>query len=267
MENRLAELVVEIKELKEEVALGKQERQLLAQENHELKAHVLHLEKLVDNNEQYGRRNCLVLSGEDLPPDASEAGVPEDPDQTKKVVEEVIKNKLGVKLNGKILACHRLRKKDRAVVKFEDILDREKVYDARFPKEGKPRHKVVIQENLTHKRAKQVHQLSAMKRRELIGSYHTRNGNIYARAGRDQRFVPIDPDWNENEICQAVHDAPHRHESIPREQFGRSQTLRNIPSGHVASRLHDLEEFVVDRPTRRRKPGSSSQQQAPAHRD
>ena len=41
--------------------------QLLVEENKELKAHAQYLEKLVDQNEQYSRRNCLVLSGEDLP--------------------------------------------------------------------------------------------------------------------------------------------------------------------------------------------------------
>ena len=34
--------------------------------------------------------------------------------------------------------------KDRAVVKFEDINDRIKVYDARFPKDDQPRHKIII---------------------------------------------------------------------------------------------------------------------------
>ena len=246
LDSRLAEFIVELRELKDEVAAGKQERQLLVEENKELKAHVKYLEKIVDESEQYSRRSCLVLSGEDLPQaKVSETGISEEPDVTKKIVEEVIKNKLGVKLDGKILACHRLHKKDRAVVKFEDINDRNKVYDARFPKDDQPRHKIIIQENLTHKRAKQVHQLSQMRRRELIGSYHTRNGNIFARAGREQRYIQIDPDWNENDICQAVHDASPKQRNVPTDQFGRSQTLENIPHGRVASRRHDLEEFVV----------------------
>ena len=246
LDSRLAEFIVELRELKEEVVAGKQERQLLIEENKELKAHVLYLEKLIDTNEQYSRRNCLILSGEDLPqPEASESGVPEEPAQTKKIVEEVIKNKLGVKLTGKILACHRLRKKDRAVVRFEETGDRNKVYDARFPKDNQPRHKVIIQENLTQKRAKQVYQLSLLKKKELVASYHTRNGDIFARASKDLRYVQIDPDWTENEICHAVHDAPHRQGPVPSEHFGRSQTLVNLRQGHVASRRHDLEEFVV----------------------
>ena len=157
LDSRLAEFIVELRELKEEVAVGKQERQLLIEQNRELNAHVLYLEKLIDDNEQYSRKNCLILSGEDLPqPEISESGLPEEPAQTKKVVEEVIKKKLGVELSGKILACHRLRKKDRAVVRFEETEDKNKVYEARFPKDNQPRHKIIIQENLTNKRAKQV---------------------------------------------------------------------------------------------------------------
>ena len=78
-------------------------------------------------------------------------------------MEDVIKSKLGVNSSGKILACHSLRKNDRDVVKFEDMDDRNKVYEARFPKDGQPKHKIIIQENLTIKRARQVHQLSLLK--------------------------------------------------------------------------------------------------------
>ena len=102
LDSRLAEIIVQLRELKDEVRTGKEERQLLIEENKELKAHVLYLEKLVDNNEQYSRQSCLILSGEDLPETiTSESGGPEDPAQTKKVVEEVIKHKLGVQLTVK----------------------------------------------------------------------------------------------------------------------------------------------------------------------
>ena len=112
LDSRLAEFIVELRDLKDEVATGRQERQLLIEENKELKAHIMYLEKLADNNEQYSRRNCLVLSGEDLPrPSADESGEQEEPAQTRKIVEDVIKNKLGVKLSEKNLACHRLLKK------------------------------------------------------------------------------------------------------------------------------------------------------------
>ena len=108
-------------------------------------------------------------------------------------------------------------------MKFEDMTDRNKVYEARFQGD-QVRHKIIIQENLTSKRAKQVHQLSLMKRKQLIGSYHTRNGNIFARASRDQKFVLIEPDWNEGDICHAVHDAPQKHGADVGDHLGRSQS-------------------------------------------
>ena len=53
LDSRLAEFIVELRELKDEVAASKNEMQLLVEENKELKAHVQYLEKLVDHNEQY----------------------------------------------------------------------------------------------------------------------------------------------------------------------------------------------------------------------
>ena len=164
-------------------------------------------------------------------------------------------------------------------MKFEIPEDRNRVYDARFPSDSRPRHNLIIQENLSLKRAKQVKKLSDLKKGGSIGSYHTRNGNIYARASIEQRYAQIDPDWSEAEICEAVHGAPskqytqhsaHRYhrgaappdmtgatgttsnssETIPKGSFSQSQTIRNIPPGHVNNRLQDLEDFVVPRDTR-----------------
>ena len=58
------------------------------------------------------------------------------------------------------------------------------------------------------------------------------------------RHVQIDPGRTESNICHAIHDAP-KQGMVPNEHFGRSLTLENIPSGRVAGRRHDLEEFVV----------------------
>ena len=74
------------------------------------------------------------------------------------------------------------------------------------------------------------------------------------------RYVQIDPDWTESDICHAVHDAP-KQGTMPSEHFGRSQTLENIPSGRVASRLHDLEEFVVGKTRSTRNQGTSKSHQ------
>ena len=44
LDSRLAEFIVELRELREEIEVGKQERQALVEENRELKAYVLYLE-------------------------------------------------------------------------------------------------------------------------------------------------------------------------------------------------------------------------------
>ena len=47
---------MELRDINDEVVIAKQERQLLLEENKELKAH-MHLERLVDNNEQCSKSN------------------------------------------------------------------------------------------------------------------------------------------------------------------------------------------------------------------
>ena len=175
----------------------------------------------------------------------------EEPAVTREVVKRVIEEKLGVQLKGQITACHRLKNKKRAVVRFQDSDDRQKVYDARFPKPNqRQEHNIIVQENLTSKRAQQVGKLAQLKRDGQISSYHTRNGNIFARATFDQKFVHIEPDMTVDEILNITLSAPARpkpqrnHETSVK-RFMSSQTLNHLPSGHVASRTADLEEFVV----------------------
>ena len=92
----MVEFIVELRELRDEKEVGRQGRQALVQENKELKAYVLYLEKQVDSDEQYGWRDCFVLNGEDLPqPAESEPGAPEEPAKTKKLWKMSLKVNLG----------------------------------------------------------------------------------------------------------------------------------------------------------------------------
>ena len=244
----------ELDELREQVQKEKQERDFLYQDNQKLKKQLTDLAREVDANEQYGRKNTLIISGSDLPaPTLNDAGQ-EDPAVTRQVVKQVIQEKLGVQLKGQITACHRLRNKKRAVVRFQDSDDRQKVYEARFPKPNQE-HKIIVQENLTAKRAQQIGKLAQLKRDGQISAYHTRNGNIYARASAEQKFAPIQPEMSVDEILDITFSAPlnpyfqRNQETSVKRLFNRSQTLDSIPSGHVASRRAGLEEYVVG-PTR-----------------
>ena len=252
-------------DLTQEVSKLKEANVNLARENTELKTEIVQLSEIVDKNEQYSRKDMLILSGDGLPPVSPNSGEHEDPSITRDIVTKVIRDKLGVELKGGITACHRLRKNSRALVKFGDLDDRQQVYEARFTsKDSDQSARIIIHENLTAKRAAQVRILSQLKDNKQIGSYHTRNGNIFARKSVEQKFVPITPFMSMDEILEATSQAanraqrgsqwPHRvsgeHSSETQvKRFMRSQSFSSIPTGHVAERRCDLEEFVV--PSRR----------------
>ena len=80
--------------------------------------------------------------------------------------------------------------------------------------------------------------------------------SIQSTESENVRNMQIDPNWTENEVCQAVYDAPHRHETVPKAQFGRSQTLDSVRHGRVANRRHDPEESVVGKMRSARKIGT-----------
>ena len=256
-------------DLIQEVSKLKEANGNLTKENAELQMELVQLQEAVDKNEQYSRKDTLVLSGDGLPPVSPNSGEHEEPSITRDVVTKVIREKLGVELKGGITACHRLRKNSRALVKFGDLDDRQRVYEARFtPRDSDQSARIIIQENLTAKRAAQVRILSQLKDNKQIGSYHTRNGNIFARRSVEQKFVPISPFMSVNEILEATSRAakrPQRGDRWPQRAGGerssetqvkgfmRSQSFSSIPTGHVAERRYDLEDFVV--PSRRGRRG------------
>ena len=69
----------------------------------------------------------------------------------------VIKDKLKVELKGGIAACRRLRNKKRVIVKFQDLDDKEAVYQAKFEQKGEWKEKVTVHENLTEKGLRWLH--------------------------------------------------------------------------------------------------------------
>ena len=105
----------------------------------------------------------------------------------------MIKEKLKVDMKGGVVACHRLRNKNRVIVKFQDMDDRNNVYQAKFnQKEGAAG--VIIHENLTDKRARQVKVFSDMKQeRDNVVNYHTKNGIIFARNAREKGMPASSP--------------------------------------------------------------------------
>ena len=238
----------EMEKFRNEIGQLKGETEKLKKENHELRVMVKNLEASVDEAEQYSRKSCLILSGEGVP----EAKKDETTEETRSVALKVIKEKLKVDMKGGVVACHRLRNKKRVIVKFQDMDDRNNVYQAKFnQKEGAAG--VIIHENLTDKRARQVKVLADMKQeRDHVVNYHTKNGIILARDAREKRYARIHPWFTREEIIRAMADAPILTRSGDRGddtqgqgRFIQSQTLERIPAGLVLNRAESLESLTV----------------------
>ena len=169
---------------------------------------------------------------------------------------QVIKEKLKVDMKGGIAACHSLKNKKRVIIKFQDLDDREAVYQAKFGQSGEWADKVTVHENLTEKRAKMITLLEEMRKNKEILNYHTKNGNIMARDASNKRYSRIQPWYTPAEIRNTVQSAPLRSQGPQgptHKSFMNSQTLKNIPEGLVARKTTDLEEYVVRRETRQSK--------------
>ena len=217
------------------------ELEALKAENSELKKRIIDAERAVEKNEQYNRKTSLILGGDGVPlPKADH----ETSSETRAVVSEVIKKQLKVDMQGAIVACHRLKNKKRVLVKFQDMEDREAVYQARFDQPHDAKNKVVIHENLTETRSTMIRLLGQMRERNLITNYHTKNGNIYARNSRDNKYSLIEPWLTETEIQQLVQSAKPKGPPA-QDALMRSQTLDNIPQGTVAGRVANLADYVV----------------------
>ena len=232
----------EMEVLKHEVTELKGETVKLKKENVELRSLVRNLEATVDETEQYSRKSCLILSGDGVPEPTKD----ETTDETRSMALKVIKEKLKVVVKGGVVACHRLRNKKRVLVKFQDMDDRNNVYQAKFNQtEGAG---IVIHENLTEKRARQVKVLADMKREnDHVVNYHTKNGIILARDSREKRYARIQPWFTREEIIKAMDDSPalsHTGGKHPtQERFLQSQSLERIPAGHVLNKAETLENL------------------------
>ena len=120
--------------------------------------------------------------------------------ETRETALAVIKENLKFDLKGGISACHRLKNKKRVIVKFQDLDDREAVYQAKFEQTGDWNQKVTVHKNLTEKRAKMVTLLEEMRKNKEIVNYYTKNGNSMARDNIDKRYSLIQPWFTVDEV-------------------------------------------------------------------
>ena len=238
------EINVEIEKVREENRNKKEEIELLKEENEKLKKQMVEMSRTMDDIEQYGRKDSLILSGGGFP--EAQAGKFETPEETREITKKVIEEKLGVKLNGQISACHRLRNNKRVIIKFQDLDDRNAVYDSKFNQNSSDQgQRIVIHENLTAKRAKQIQVLGVMWEEGEVANYHTKNGVIMARKTRDQRYVKIQPDMTREEIIRATEQAPTKSQQQTNNPTLLKSQTANIPAGRVANQKLDLEQIAM----------------------
>ena len=238
----------EMEVFRKEMSLLQLETENLKKENAELRMTVEKLENYVEEVEQYSRKSSLILSGEGVPEQKKD----ETTEETREMALQVIKEKLKVDLKGGVVACHRLRNKKRVIIKFQDMDDRNNVYQARFNQTESAG--VIIHENLTDKRARQVKVLADMKRsNDHVVNYHTKNGIILARDSKDKRYARIHHSFTREEILKAMEEAPalsftgRRHDTNQEQgRFLISQTFERIPAGHVLNRAESLQSLTVE---------------------
>lgn len=232
----------ETENLKKETEALKGEVKALKDENEKLKNMVTKLDRGLDELDQYGRKTSLILGG--AFPEGEEW---EDPSKTRETTMKVIKEQLKVDLKGGVAACHRLRNGKRVIVKFNDLQDRDAVYQAKFEQEAQGGDKVTVHENLTEKRAKMVTFLEELRKEKILVNYHTRNGNIMARSSTTKKYARIQTWFTRDDIISATENAPEKKatQQFTNSKFMRSQSLKNLPQGHVATHKADLEQFVV----------------------
>lgn len=230
-------------EVEKETAALKNDILALKSENTKLYRKISQLEWDLDEVEQYNRKSSLILGGGGVP----EGKKDETPAETRETAVKLIQEKLNVTLKGATSACHRLRNKKRIIIKFQDLDDRDAVYQAKFSQTGEAEDKITVHENLTSKRARMVKFLGDLKENKQVWNYHTKNGIILARDSPDKRYARIHPWFTEKEILDAMKDAPPKSErtsNAGQERFLRSQTLENIPRDLVTKRTTDLEQIV-----------------------
>lgn len=219
----------------------------LKTENKKLWTELTKLDRNLDEVEQYNRKSSLILGG--AFPEGKDG---ETPTETRQTAMKVIKEKLKVDMKGGIAACHRLKNKRRVIIKFQDMDDREAVYQAKFGQSGEWSEKISVNENLTEKRAKMISLLEDMRKNKEIANYHTKNGIIMARDGGNKRYSRIQPWFTADQIRDTVQAAPHKIQGQTNERLMRSQTLNDIPEGTVARKATNLEEYVVGQARRTR---------------
>ena len=166
----------------------------------QLEKHVLELSMEVDDVNQQGRKEYLILDGDALPA-YTEA------EDTRKVATEALKKQLDVTVpDTDITACHRLQNKAKIIIKCKNRDLKDSIYSARLSQQS-TKKTLYIRESLTPRRNAQVALLVEMKKEGTISNFYTRNGVIFARKHKEMKYVKIQPGTSKDKVRELVNEA------------------------------------------------------------
>lgn len=193
-----------------------------------LESTVSELTREVDDVNQQGRKDYLILDGDALPT-YSEA------ENTRRVVVDTLKQQLDVTLpEADITACHRLQNKAKVIIRCKTRDQKDSIYSARMS-QGNSRKTLYIRESLTPRRSAQVALLVELKKEGSISNFYTRNGVIFARKNRDMKYVKIEPGTNKAKSEELISKAGKADHTVPQASGGTISHPKPAQSGQQTS--------------------------------
>ena len=174
---------------------------------YKLENQVFELTKEVDDVNQQGRKEYLILDGDALPTYS-------ETENTRKVASEALKKQLDITLSDSdITACHRLQNKGKIIMKCRTRDQKDSIYSARMSQQN-TRKTLYIRESLTPRRNAQVALLVEMKKEGTISNFYTRNGVIFARKNREMKYVRIEPNSTKVMTQELVNGAQRQEQPV-----------------------------------------------------
>lgn len=187
------------------------------------------ISKQVEEQNQYGRKTTLLLSGRAVPS-------PQEGENTRTLAVGLIRHHLGLQVQpGGVVACHRLKNRSVILVRFAYLEERMEVYRRRT----KPAHHgLLVHESLTPERlevVKTLKQLHTPRDRSPFVSYYTNTGRIYIRITANSRPVELFVGTTRAKILQICGQGGDRHHTgdraDPRSSAGASLPVAGLSRG------------------------------------
>lgn len=186
-----------------------------------LESQVFELTKEVDDVNQQGRKEYLILDGDALPAYS-------ESENTRRVATETLKRQLDITFpESDLTACHRLQNRAKIIIKCKSRDLKDDIYSARMSQQN-TRKTLYIRESLTPRRNAQVAQLVEMKKEGSISNFYTRNGIIFARKNKEMRYVKIEPGSTKAMTLELVTGAQRQDQYI-RQSGPPGQAYPHLP--------------------------------------